>query len=330
MSFASHHRKAILIALLLIAPLVPAVLLIMIGQRALAAPVMYGAIISAAAVLYSSRLAIVLSLSGGAAATVLVLVNPYPVLGGVTFGLITAYAAFEARRGLHSATMMVPIFTAFLLTSPPTIAGVDSTLVTAGIVGAVLGVGGLWVVAVARLLLGDHLPRLPRHPVGPRTSTIYAGIAGVIVAIAAWAILTSDPTHAGAWLLLTLLILLQPDPHDSTVKTLQRLGGTLLGGLIAIPFIVISLPAAVTLTLGTVFLFGALTARYAYRRRYWEYVVPLTVGVILLDSSTADRAQIALDRVGFTLLGGAIVIAISIGAKAYARHWYRAHPTETA
>lgn len=327
MSHQSRGRKIAVIGLLQIASGIPALILIMIGQPLLATPFIYGAAIGFVGLFFNTRLGVFLSLSGGAAAIVLALLHPYPIVGGIAFGAVTAAAALTSRRGLHSAAIMVPIFTAFILVDPVKVAGVDSAAVSAIITGLVMTGGGLWVIGVARLLLGNHLPHFPPHPVGPRTSVVYAIVAGVILGASATYTLTDDPTHTGAWLLLSLLILLQPDPHDSWTKTLQRLGGTLLGALLAIPIIALSLNSAISVVAGIALLFFAFVVRYAMHRPYWQYVVPLTIAVILLDSSSVDRSEVAEDRVVATLVAGAITIVVALIAKALISRWERANPS---
>ncbi|MEK9736288.1 MAG: hypothetical protein VW239_03080 [Candidatus Nanopelagicales bacterium] len=169
-------RKIVILSLLNLAGLIPAVLLTMFGQPGLASPTISGAIVAVVGTLISVRLGVTLALAAGVAAFALTLVNPYPLLGGITFGLITAVAASTARRGLHSAAMLVPIFLSIVLASPPSVSGVQSPVVAAALVGTALALGGLWVVLVWRVVLGSELPSMPVQPVGPRTSAVYAGV----------------------------------------------------------------------------------------------------------------------------------------------------------
>ena len=323
-------RKIVILSLLNLAALIPAVLLTMFGQPGLASPTISGAIVAVVGTLISVRLGVTLALAAGVAAFALTLVSPYPLLGGITFGLITAVAAYTARRGLHSAAMLVPIFLSIVLASPPSVSGVQSPVVGAALVGTAIALGGLWVVLVWRVVLGSELPSMPVQPVGPRTSAVYAGVAGVVVGAAAWLILGVDSSQGGAWLLVTLLVLLQPDPHDSWVKTWQRLGGTLLGGLLAIPVILLPLGDFAGLVVGVVFLTLALIVRYAMKRPYWQYVTPLTVGIVLMDSTVGDRARMEIDRMEATLVGVAVVIVITLAIKAGITVWERAHREPTA
>lgn len=323
-------RKIVVLCLLNLAGLIPAVLVTMFGQPGLASPTISGAIIAVVGTLISVRLGLALALGAGVAAFAITLAHPYPLMGGIVFGLITAVAAYSARRGLHSAAILVPVFLSIVLASPPSVEGTDSSIVGALVVGAAVALGGLWVIGVWRVVLGSHLPSMPVQPVGPRTSAVYAAVSGVVVGAAAWLILVVAPSQGGAWLLVTLLVLLQPDPHDSWVKTWQRLGGTLLGGVLAIPVILLPLGNLAGLVLGVAFLTVAMTVRYAMKRPYWQYAIPLTIGVVLMDSSAGDRARMEIDRIGATVLGAAVVILITLAVKAIIAGWERAHKEPTA
>jgi uncharacterized membrane protein YccC len=193
--------------------------------------------------------------------------------------------------------------------------------------GAVLLLGGLWAAGSARVLMGRPRSEVERKELGTRAATAYAVVMGLILAVAAWAVLTYARYHEGAWLLLTLIILLQPSPHDTFTKSLQRLGGTLAGCLVALVLILINVDSTLALVIGGVLIFGALTVRYVLKRPYWEYVTVLTPAVILLSSSGIDRVRVAEDRAAFTLIAATVALLVAVSVKAVLVR--RAHHTES-
>ena len=66
------------------------------------------------------------------------------------------------------------------------------------------------------------------------------------------------------------------------------------------------------------------------KRPYWQYVTPLTVGIVLMDSTVGDRARMEIDRIEATLVGAAVVIVITLAIKAGITVWERAHREPTA
>jgi uncharacterized membrane protein YccC len=211
---------------------------------------------------------------------------------------------------------MVPIFASFLLVAPPAVPPLSA--IPAGfIAGGVLALGGFWGTAITRVLLGHRLPSVDRKKLGPRAATAYGVIMGVILGVAAWAVLSYAKFHEGAWLLLTLIILLQPSPHDTFAKSLQRMAGTVAGALIAFILILVNVEETFALIMGGLLIFGALALRYVLKRPYWEYVTVLTPAVILLSATGADRMRVAEDRVAFTLIATAVALLVALGVKAF-------------
>jgi len=327
MAKATRSQLLLVMGLLTIALMTPPIVLGMSGQFGLASVFIYGGIIGISAIFYDLRLALILSVVAGVAGTICTLLNPYPLAGAAFFGILTGACALTARRGIHSPALMVPVFASFLLVAPPAVPPLPA--IPAGFVaGAVLMVGGLWGTAITRVLLGHRLPTVDRKELGPRGATAYGVTMGVVLGVSAWAVLSYAKFHEGAWLLLTLIILLQPSPHDTFAKSMQRLAGTLAGALIALVLILINVEQTFALVIGGLLIFAALAVRYVLKRPYWEYVTVLTPAVILLSASGVDRVRVAEDRVGFTLIAAAVALLIALGVKAILVR--RAPTTESA
>ena len=315
MAQATRGQRLLIIGLLTIALMGPPVLLGISGQLDLASAFVYGGIIAIGAVFYDLRLAVALSALAGGAGIAFALLNPYPLAGAVVFGLFTGACALAAKGGLHSPVLMVPVFLSFVLAAPPEVPGM-SALPAALLTGVVLLLGGLWGTASARVLLGRPRRESEGQPLSTRATVAYAVLMAVVVGIAAWAVLTFAKDHQGAWLLLTLIIVLQPSPHDTLVTSLQRLGGTLLGGAIALALILVGVDSTLALVIGGLVLFAAFAVRYVLKRPYWEYVTVITPAAILLNTPGLDAMTVAEDRVAYTVIATLVGLAIALLIKA--------------
>lgn len=315
MATATRGQRLLIIGLLTISIMAPPVVLGISGQFNLASAFVYGGVIAIGAVFYDLRLAVALSFLAGATGVIAALLNPYPLAGAVFFGLFTGACALAAKRGLHSPVLMVPIFISFMLAAPPDVPGM-SALPAALLTGVVLLLGGLWATASARVLLGHPRKESESHPLGTNATILYAVLMAVIVGIAAWGVLTFAKNHQGAWLLLTLIIVLQPSPHDTFIKSIQRLGGTLLGGLIALVLILAGVDSTPALVIGGIVLFAAFTVRYVLKRPYWEYITVLTPAAILLNTPGLDAVTVAEDRVAYTVIATVVGLALAMLVKA--------------
>lgn len=326
MATATRGQRLLIIGLLTIALMTPPILLGISGQSGLAAAFVYGGIIAIGAVFYDLRLAVALSILAGASGIISALLNPHPLAGAIFFGLFTGACALAAKRGLHSAVLMVPVFISFVLAAPPEVPGM-SAVPAAFLTGVVLLLGGLWATASARVLLGRPRRTSEGQALSTRATIAYAVLMAVVIGIATWAVLNFAKDHQGAWLLLTLIIVLQPSPHDTVVTSLQRLGGTLVGGVIALVLILAGVDATLALVVGGLLLFAALSVRYVLKRPYWEYITVLTPAVILLDSPGLDMMRVAEDRVGYTLIATLVGLVIALVVKAVLVR--RAQPEES-
>jgi uncharacterized membrane protein YccC len=131
----------------------------------------------------------------------------------------------------------------------------------------------------------------------------------VTVALAATLVWHGPYTH---WLTITLVLVMQPFFATTWQRTLERVGGTLLGGVVAA---VLSALLHTRLHLaGLLPVLGAL-ALAVRQVSYAVYIAVYTPVVILLVEQIRpleDQRSIALARAGFTVLGGLIAVAANM------------------
>lgn len=312
---ATTSQRALLLAMIFIPLMAPALFLAMTGYTSLVSACVYGGIIALVASFYSVRLSVVLSLVAGVSAFVAVVVEPYPLAGAIFMGLLAGGAALSARRGLHSAALIVPLAISLVLTAPPSITGVDSAFATGLIAAAVMAGSGLWVTLVSRLVLGSTAPRLPRHEHSRNGSIAYALVMASVIGIATYVVLAVYPVDRGGWLILTLVVVLQPSTKDTVKKTLQRLGGTIAGLGIALLITLVDLPLWADLLGSALLLYVALTVQFVLRLPYGIYVMCLTPAILLMNVKAADALDLATKRLELTAVGAAIAIAVAFIAK---------------
>jgi uncharacterized membrane protein YccC len=137
-----------------------------------------------------------------------------------------------------------------------------------------------------------------------------ARVAVAVTAALAWSLFHHGPyTH---WLTITLVLVMQPFFANTWQRTLERVGGTLLGGMVA---------AGLSATLhsrlhlaGVLPVLGAL-ALAVRQVSYGVYIAVYTPVVILLVEQIRpleDQTSIALARAGYTVLGGLIAVAANL------------------
>ena len=239
-------------------------------------------------------------------------------VGALIIAVLAGYGGYSARYGNESPVLLVPVIVAFIVISPPDLTDrAGSTLSGwqyAAVVGVSLLIGGVWVAALG-LLLARKLERAKDDPV-ERSVAIGYGIAlasstGIATFIAAHYF----PGSTGAWVILTILLVMKPRPTDMWRTARHRVGGTLAGALMAAALVVGMDAVGLSLStwstaLGAVFLVFALS--FIRVRPYWQYVTLLTPAIILLKSSGDDTLNLDAQRVLMTIIGTLVALAFAV------------------
>jgi uncharacterized membrane protein YccC len=159
-------------------------------------------------------------------------------------------------------------------------------------------------------------PTVPENKVVDLSVVVpYALSLAISTGLVTYFLLYYSAGSLGAWMILTIFVIMKPDRDAMMLKTKNRILGTFAGTAIAIVAIEIlhllnSQRGLVQITFAL--LFVGIAMSYFVPGPYWVYVTFLTPGVILLDSnSVSNQDDVALSRIAFTL--GGIAIALVIG-----------------
>jgi uncharacterized membrane protein YccC len=128
---------------------------------------------------------------------------------------------------------------------------------------------------------------------------------GIAAALAVWLSFALDITR-GYWATITTLIVLQPYTGATMRKTLQRVGGSVLGGIIAAALAVV---ARTKLAIAGVMMPFTIAAVAVLPLNYGVFVLLLTPVFVLLAEPHPGDWGIAGLRVVNTLFGGVIALA---------------------
>jgi uncharacterized membrane protein YccC len=156
----------------------------------------------------------------------------------------------------------------------------------------------------AQRLAGPFLANLTWRGASFRHATRSAAV--VSVALAFTLVWHGPYTH---WLTITLVLVMQPFFATTWQRSLERVGGTLLGGAVAA--LLSTLMQTRLHVVGLLPVLGAL-ALAVRQVSYGVYIAVYTPTVILLVESIhpgESQIRIAAARAGFTVLGGLIAVA---------------------
>jgi uncharacterized membrane protein YccC len=128
---------------------------------------------------------------------------------------------------------------------------------------------------------------------------------GIAAAIAVWLSFALDITR-GYWATITTLIVLQPYAGATMRKTLQRVGGSVLGGVLAAALAVAARTKLAIAGIMVPFTIGAVAV---LPLNYGVFVLLLTPVFVLLAEPHPGDWELAGLRAANTLLGGVIALA---------------------
>ena len=295
--------------------LVPTILVVLIGWQSAASLAMLaamGGLFSMIGLHGRGMLLLVIAMGVTTFAASLVSSNPWA--SAVLMLICGAGLGAVNKWGLSLWNFMFPVFAAAVIAQPPKVATgtLPNALLTSGI-----AMGSLILAAVLTMILVKE-PRQKEITVYPlKVNVMYAVNLGLLLAAAGYFSSIYRHEQLGVWLTLTIvIILIYPYAGQSTSRAIQRAAGTILGFLIAIGVGASGLPDFLFYAAAFVFLEIALLMRIVPGKKYWEYVMFLTPGVVLISGKPSELATVSHDRLYATIIAAVaclLVLAIERG-----------------
>lgn len=255
------------------------------------------------------RIGLLLSGWVAVAAGLAVVASSQPILAALLMAATGLSMGVAAKGGRHSYVVMGPITVAFVLAEPPSAASWWT-------VGLVLGVCSVYG-AVLGGLAGRRMKRPTLESLGTPRALAYGLILALLLAVGGWVVVQRDLGHAGAWMLMTMMIVVQPYLQDGWTRSLQRALGTVAGFVVAVLIGVLMPYAWLLYTISAVAFVMGFRDRFG-GKAYWQFVAWLTLGIVLVEGASTSVVDTAEQRLFATLAGaGAALLAMAIMGPIY-------------
>ena len=304
-----NGKHAVTAVVLVLVPMLPALVLSPLGWSAVIGPSLLATLAAMMAALFGGIRLSLLVIAGFAVAEMLALpAAPSVVWAGLVMALTSLVYGLTARRGLSALIVVAPVGVAFLIPDPPSL-GQGSMLKDALVLGLFVVVGGLWGTAFGGVL-GRKVPRKVPTGFGWPTTVAFAATMAIVTGVSMAVVVASGIGHTGAWILLTLFLVIQPVLHQTFRKALERAVGTVLGFGIALAVALVVRDATVLLVVGILFLTLAVYVKLDPRAQYWHFTMCLTPGIVLSEGAGANVVVTDLDRLWASLVG--VVVALLV------------------
>lgn len=150
-----------------------------------------------------------------------------------------------------------------------------------------------------------------RAALTPQSLTLRHALRACLAAGLALALTMAWPVPYGYWFTITLVLTMQPFFALTFTRAVERIGGTVLGGLIAAtlaPFT--TTPIGMSLALFPLAV-GALAVRAVNFGVFMALLTPMVVLLSELSRPNGSELLIALARAGFTLAGGLVALFLA-------------------
>ena len=246
-------------------------------------------------------------------------------LSAVIMGLIGFAQGLSSRTGLHSIALNIAIFgsSAFFAVVVPV--GQVGTMAGATSTAAAILAGG--VISLVVFLLIGRGKTLPRAAAYSWPDTIVHTTALSVTLFTATAIVLSwDRTPVSAWLLVTIIVLSQPNDEVTVRRSVERVLGTLAGAMLA-GLIAIAVSAQwLLITLALICLVFAWSYRLSHPAveqgcGYWVYALIWTPAMVIIAVPQGGSATLNADfaRVVFTIAAAVSVVVVTYAARRFVR-----------
>ena len=307
--FNGKHAVAALV--ITFVPMLPSLLLAPLGWGEATGPFLLATMAALMASLFAGiRLGLVVT-AGLAIAYMLALpAAPSPVWAGLVMAAAALVYGLTARRGLTSMIVTAPVAIAFTIADPPTLQQ-GSMLADALVLGLFALLGGLWGTAFGSLL-GRKVPRKVPPLSSWSRAVGFALTMAIVTGVTMGIVVASGIGHTGAWILLTIFLVVQPAMGQTFRKSLERALGTALGFGLTLAAALLVRDQTLLLLMGIVFLTVAVYLKLDPRSTYWQFTTFLTPGIVLAVGSGANVLSLDIDRLGATLVGIAIALGLLV------------------
>lgn len=303
-------RTTIGIAIIVFVPMIPGLALAATEWRAATGTWALAAMtITLATMLTGVRLGIGVGIALAIASFFGYLAADNPWLALIVMGCSASLYGMSSRRGLNSAIVMAPISLSFIMAEQiPIIATADDAR-NALLTSLVVLLATLWSAPIG-WFMSTRLPKRTMKELSPARARTFTIVMAVVAGIAMWFTVYFQWKHGGAWFLLTLFVVLQPNMRDTWTKSLERAVGTILGVAIAYGVSLVVRIEWMLYLAGFIFLGIAIAMFISPKRTYWQFATFLTPGIVLLEGTGSSIATTDLQRLQFTLLGVATSLCV--------------------
>lgn len=221
----------------------------------------------------------------GAGSAVAIAVTGNALFAGLTMATVALITGLGCHWGHSKNLMLVPITLGFVVCVPPALG--DGQPIGPLVLGTASLLAALWGT-LAGTLLGRKSPKPPHNPEVWARTWSYAIVLAILTGVAAGFSVGVSWGHAGAWFIMTVVLVFQPYLQDAFQRTWQRGAGTVVGVLLAFVIHLVVPWSTAQLILGEVLLISAVLVISTGKYPYWFFTSLITPAIVLLVGNSGN------------------------------------------
>ncbi len=232
---------------------------------------------------------------------------PYALAAAIVLAIAAFLRGYGGKAGMQNAFLTTVIALGFIVAEPPKFSG---SLPAPLIAGGIMLLTTLWVTLIVFIAQRwVHPPKLA--PLSTSRMLWFSSILALMVGIATWFVVDLSLGHGGGWIILTIVVVYQPNLGDGFKKAGSRALGTVIGFIIAVAVGAVVESGSILYLLGTICMIAAMVVMLT-GKPYWVFAALLTPAIVLYESAGSTVTKVAIQRLDATLVGVAIVLVFML------------------
>jgi len=307
--FAKTKSIAISVALMVFAGFSPAIIMGALGWKSAVSVAMLGGLATFLACTMGRgwHTGLIMAVPFSIMTALTVWSAPYALAAAIVLAAAAFLRGYAAKAGMQNAFLTTVIALGFILADPPKFSG---SLPEPLIAGGIMLLTTLWVTLIVFIAQRwVHPPKLA--PLATSRVLWFSSILALMVGITAWFVVDLSLGHGGGWIILTIVVVYQPNLGDGFKKAGSRALGTVMGFVVAIAVGAVVESGPILYLLGTICMIAAMVVMLT-GKPYWIFAALLTPAIVLYESAGSTVTKVAIQRLDATLIGVAIVLVVML------------------
>lgn len=240
------------------------------------------------------------------------LASATPITGALFVVALCIGISWSYTKGWEGAAVGIAWPAAMVVIAQPAIHLVpgDQVILRDAFLAATLVLaGGIWAAIMGAIFLRD-VPHKKQHFYSREQLMVFAIVSSVIIGFGTFAIMQWFEGKHHWWIVMIMIITINPETHDAAQRAILRLSGTFIGGAGAALFVIFVHDKTILTVVGVTLALAAIVTTIT--GPFWIYMIFVTSAGIIIGTDASHRLGTDLEKVLFTAIASFIVLGTGV------------------